>query len=110
MSSADSYFWIDYLNKIDPSLVNNFVGSAAGALAGAFAAFGLEARRRKKENRETQRSKLLHAQFLFAQKINSIINLKNHLANIPPTTNSIAVSKMTHITIDERVSAESLSQ
>jgi hypothetical protein len=108
MSSADSYFWIDYLNKIDPSLVNNFVGSAAGALAGAFAAFGLEARRRKKENTETQRSKLLHAQFLFAQKINSIINLKNHLANIPPTTNSIAVSKMTHITIDERVSARDL--
>jgi len=42
------------------------------------------------------------------KKINSIINLKNHLANIPPTTNSIAVSKMTHITIDERVSARDL--
>jgi hypothetical protein len=49
---------------------------------------------------------LLHAQFLFAPKINSIINLKNHLAKIPPATNSIDVSKMTHITVDERVSAD----
>jgi len=67
-----------------------------------------EARRRKKENTETQRSKLLHAQFLFAQKNQFNHQPQNHLANIPPTTNSIAVSKMTHITIDERVSARDL--
>src|SRR5918996_579376 len=93
---------------IDPSLLSNFVGSAAGALAGAFAAFLLEAHRRKKENSETQRSKLLHAQFLLAQKINSITNLKNALDKIPPGMNSFEVPKMTHITIDERVGARDL--
>jgi gas vesicle protein len=70
----------------DRSLIGEFVGSAAGALAGAGAAFLLEARRRRKENTETQRSKLLHAAFLFAQKINSITNLKNHLAQIRTAT------------------------
>jgi hypothetical protein len=84
------------------------VGSAAGALAGAGAAFLLEAKRRRTENTETQRYKLLHAQFLFAQKINSITVLKNHLAKIPPATNSIEVSKMIFIMIDERVNPRDL--
>ena len=93
---------------LDQALLNNFVGSAAGALAGALAAFYLEARPRKTENLETQRSKLLHAQFLLAQKINSITNLKNHLDKIPPEAHSFEVPKMTHITVDERISARDI--
>jgi gas vesicle protein len=93
---------------MDLSLLTNLAASAAGALAGAFAAFLLEERRRKKENSETQRSKLLHAQFLLAQKVNSITNLKNALDKISQETNSAEVSKMTHITIDERLSARDL--
>jgi gas vesicle protein len=93
----------------DPT-VGNAVGSAVGALAGAYAAFLLEARRRKKENTETQRSRLLHAQFLFAQKINSITNLKNHPAQIRTATamDSINVSKMSQVMIEERISARDL--
>ncbi|MDP2604301.1 MAG: hypothetical protein Q8S00_17210 [Deltaproteobacteria bacterium] len=100
---------------MDLSLLTNISASApaalagaAGALAGAFAAFLLEERRRKKEISETQRSKLLHAQFLLAEKINSITNLKNTLDEFPQETNPAGVRAMIYITIDERLSSRDL--
>jgi hypothetical protein len=93
----------------DSSFWTNVAGSFVGALAGAGTAFLLEARRRSNENAETQRSRFLHAQFLFAQKINSIILLKNHLDAISPATSSIDMLEIVHITIDERISARDLA-
>ena len=93
---------------MDISIISNLAASAGGALAGAFAAFLLERNRRKNERSDSERSKLLNAQFILAQKINSIINLKNALDQIPLQTNPAAVRQMIYITIDDALSSRDL--
>ena len=86
------------------ALFGNFVGSAAGALAGAVAVLVYEAYRRKTDRAELEHSKLLFAQLVLAEKINSITNLKNTLDKIPKETNPALVSKMLYTMIEERLS------
>src|SRR5713226_3341365 len=93
---------------MDVSILANLAASAVGALAGAFAAFLLERNRRKNERSDAKRSKLLHAQFVLAQKINSIINLKNALDQIPLQRNPASVRQMIYTTIDEALSSRDL--
>lgn len=93
---------------MDASILANLAASAAGALAGAFAAFLLERNRRKSERSDAKRSKLLHAQFVLAQKVNSIINLKNALDQIPLQTNPAAVRQMVLTSIDEALGSRDL--
>lgn len=86
------------------ALFGNFIGSAAGALAGAVAVLVYEAYRRKREHVELQHSKLLLAQLVLAGKINSITNLKNTLDQIPKERDPALVPRMLYTMIDERLS------
>ena len=89
-------------------MLETVVATAAGTLVGALAAFLLEAHRRKNEREEIQRSKLLHAQFILAQKLNSITNLKNLLDQTPQHANPIEVPQMYYKTIDDVLSSRDL--
>jgi hemoglobin-like flavoprotein len=90
------------------ALFGNFIGSAAGALAGAVAVLLYEAWRRNSEHVELQHSKLLRAQLILADKINSITNLKNMLDQIPKETDAAMVSKMLYTMVDEHLSTRDL--
>src|SRR5262245_23021558 len=90
------------------ALIGNFIGSLVGALAGAGAVLFYEACRRKREHVELQHSKLLRAQLVLADKINSITNLKNMLDQIPKETDPAMVSKMLYTMVDEHLSTRDL--
>jgi hypothetical protein len=90
------------------ALVGNFIGSGAGALAGAVAVLVYEAWRRNTEHMELQHSKLLRAQMILADKINFITNLKNMLDQIPKETNPAMVPKMLYTMVDEHLSTRDL--
>jgi hypothetical protein len=85
------------------ALFGNFVGSAAGALAGAAAVLAYEWFRRKWDLEELQHSKLLRAQLILATKINSITNLKNMLDQIPKQTDPAMVPKILYTMVNERL-------
>jgi hypothetical protein len=90
------------------ALFGNFVGSAAGALAGFVGGLFYDAYRRKRDRAELQHSKLLFSQLVLARKINSITNLKNTLDQIPKESDPALVPKMLYTMIDERLSLRDL--
>src|SRR5262245_23947765 len=90
------------------ALIGNFIGSLVGALAGAGAVLFYEACRRKREHAELQHSKLLRAQLVLADKINSITNLKSMLDQIPKETDPVMVPKMLYTMVDEHLSTSDL--
>jgi hemoglobin-like flavoprotein len=90
------------------ALFGNLIGSATGALAGAVAVLIYEAYRRKREHVELQHSKLLRAQLILADKINSITKLKNMLDQIPKETDAAMVRKMLYTMVDEHLSTRDL--
>src|SRR4030095_8811938 len=89
-------------------LFGNFVGSAAGALFGAVAVLVYEWYRRKWDYEKLQHSKLLRAQLILADKINSITNLKNMLDQIPKEMDPAMVSKMVYTMVDEHLTTTDL--
>jgi hemoglobin-like flavoprotein len=90
------------------ALIANFIGSAAGALAGAAAVLVYEWFRRKWDREDIQYSKLLRAHLILATKINSITNLKNMLDQIPKETDAAMVRKILYTMVDEHLTTRDL--
>jgi hemoglobin-like flavoprotein len=107
MAPANGHLEMNFSPFID-ALFGNFVGSAAGALAGAATVLVYEWFRRKWDREDLQYSKLLRAHLILATKINSITNLKNMLDQIPKETDPGMVNKILYTMVDEHLSTRDL--